>query len=361
LISIVLVLVIGLLAGGWLTRKLLPRLAERTPTDLDDALVEVAGSNLRWLILVMTANVQTRRLTFLSAGLKTLVGDAAFIINLALVFRILWRSIAVADKWFRDKSAEEDREQDVGPLITLLARLGRIGLVFAAGSLLLSRFGIDVSVLAIALGVGGLAVSLASRDIIADFIAGFIIQIDRPFRVGDRIEIQGVGTWGDVVDIGLRSTRIRTRDNRMVIVPNGIIGSNQVVNYTYPDPQYRIETHIGVAYGTDIERARRIIIDTVRHVEGVLPDKPVDALYIEMGPSSMVFRVRWWIDSYIDTRRMLDRMHTALQESLDDASVEMPYPTQTLQIQMPLKTDQQLLKPSGALDARTPGAGVPDD
>jgi small-conductance mechanosensitive channel len=196
-----------------------------------------------------------------------------------------------------------------------------------------------------ALGLGGFAFSLAARDTIADAIAGFIILVDRPFRIGDRIEIQGVGTWGDVTDIGLRTTRIRTRDNRMVIVPNSVIGANQVINYTYPDPRYRIETQVGIGYGTDIERARQVIADAVRGVEGVIPDKPVDALYAEMGDSAMIFRVRWWIESYADTRRVEDRVHTALQHALDEAGIESPFPTQSVNVVM----EQKAVDPLPAL------------
>jgi small-conductance mechanosensitive channel len=206
-------------------------------------------------------------------------------------------------------------------------------------TILLSHFGVNITGFAAALGIGGLAFSLAARDTIADAIAGFIILVDRPFRIGDRIEIQGVDTWGDVTDIGLRTTRIRTRDNRMVIVPNSVIGANQVINYTYPDPRYRIETHVGIGYGTDVETARRVLIEAVRHIEGVLPDRPVDALYIEMGDSAMIFRVRWWIESYVDTRRVMDRVHTALQRALDEAGIESPFPTQNVNLVAGQKTD----------------------
>jgi len=144
-----------------------------------------------------------------------------------------------------------------------------------------------------------------------------------------------------VVDIGLRSTRIRTRDNRLVIVPNNSISTDQIVNYTYPDTQYRIQIEIGVGYGQDIEKVRQIIIDTVRQVAGVLPDKPVDALYVEMGQSAMTFRVRWWIDSYVDTRRMFDSVNTALQKTLDEAGVEMPFNTYDINIMnMPGTTEE---------------------
>jgi small-conductance mechanosensitive channel len=218
----------------------------------------------------------------------------------------------------------------------------------------LSHFGVNVSAIAAALGVGGLAFSLAARDTIADAISGFIILLDRPFRIGDRIEIQDEGTWGDVMDIGIRTTSIRTRDNRMVIVPNSVIGKNQVINYSYPDPQYRIETHVSIAYGVDIEAARRTIVEAVSQVEGVLQDKPVDALYIRMGESAMIFRVRWWIESYVDTRRMFDRVHSVLQHALDSAGIDMPFPTQSLRVQIDSSLPESLASAPGRPDVTVP-------
>jgi small-conductance mechanosensitive channel len=231
-------------------------------------------------------------------------------------------------------AAQQHRLDELDPLIVLLSRASRILLLITAITILLSHFGINITAFAAALGIGGLAISLAAQDTIRDAIAGFIILIDRPFRIGDRIEIKSVGTWGDVMEIGLRTTRIRTRDNRMVIVPNSIIGSNEVVNYSYPDPTYRIQTHVGVAYGTDIELARRIMIEAVRQVPSILPDKPVDALYIEMGDSAMIFRVRFWIESYVDARRVIDRVHTALQGAMDAAGIQSPFPSQNLYLHL---------------------------
>ena len=133
-------------------------------------------------------------------------------------------------------------------------------------------------------------------------------------------------TWGDVVDIGLRSTRIRTRDNRMVVIPNSQIGKSLVVNYAYPNDQYRLEIHIGIAYGSDIEKARQVMIDAVRGVEGVLPDRPVEALFLEFGDSALVFRIRWWLESYVDTRQMFDRVNTDLYKALQKEKIQLPFP-----------------------------------
>ncbi len=322
----------GYLIGTWLIRRGLPMVARRTPTEFDSRLLEAIGPSLRWLVVVFALHFATERLTFLGAGLKVLLTDVYFVLGLGISLHIVWMLIDLSNEWYRIHLAEEERLVELDPALILLVRMGRVIVAVVGAIILLSHFGINVTALAAVLGIAGLAISLAARDSIADAIAGFIILVDRPFRIGDRIEIQGVGTWGDVDEIGLRTTRIRTRDNRMVIVPNALISTNQVVNYTYPDPRYRIETQVGIAYGTDVKTARRIMADTVRQVEGVLLDKPVDVLYIEMGDSAMIFRLRWWIESYLDTRPMLDLVHTTLQYALDEAGIESPYPTQTLNL-----------------------------
>jgi small-conductance mechanosensitive channel len=283
---------------------------------------------------VLILQFATTRLVFLNADIKLFLGHIYFLIYLVIILSGLWKLVDDAiDNYIVELSSKDDLKR-LEHLLPLLHRLAHIILIVFGAQVLLSRFGIELGAIATALGIGGLAISLAAQDILGDLIAGFIILVSQPFRVGDRIEVQDLGTWGDVVSIGARTTNIRTRDNRMVIVPNSIIGKSQVVNFTYPDSRYRVQREIGIAYGTDIEVARQIIIDTIRKVEGVLKDKPVDALYIAMGDSAMTFRVRWWIESYVDTRFMFDRVNTALQIALDEAGIEMPYPTQELNVRI---------------------------
>jgi small-conductance mechanosensitive channel len=229
--------------------------------------------------------------------------------------------------------------------LLLLKRLVQSLVIALVITILFSHFGVNITALLAGLGILGLAFSLAAQDTLSDAISGFVILVDQPYRIGDRIEIQGENTWGDVVEIGLRTTRIRTLDNRMAIVPNSIISNSQVINYTFPDPRYRIQTHISIAYGSDIERVRELIVETVSKVEGVLPDKPVDSLYIEMGDSAMIFRVRWWLGTYADTRRMFDQVNTALQNVFDANGIDMPYPIHTTKLEVDDKT-ASLLMPS---------------
>ncbi|MEA3336725.1 MAG: mechanosensitive ion channel family protein [Chloroflexota bacterium] len=341
-------LMVGLsyLIGTWIIRRLLPPLVQRTRIDFDDQLLQDVSSELRWLVVILALHLATLRLGFLSVGFKQVLIDIYFVLGLAVVFHMAWKTIALGEAWFRAKSVEEQREEQLAPGITAVSRLTYVLATVVAVSVLLSHFGVNVLAFSAALGLTGLALSLAAKDTLADIIAGFMVLIDQPFRVGDRIEIQEIGTWGDVVEIGLRTTSIRTRDNRMVIVPNSIIGKNQVVNYTFPDPRFRIQTHVGIDYDTDIEAARRVIVDTVRKVDGVLQDKPVDALYVEMGETAMIFRVRWWIASYEDTRRMFDKVHTSLQQALDEAGIEIPFTTYDVNLKLDNQNSDVLI-PAG--------------
>ncbi len=329
---------VGYLLGTWLIPGLLRRVVRRTPTEFDDEFLEVIGPQLRWLIVVIAFQIAIFRLSFLGLELRAFFDDAFFLLYLAICFSIVWRLLDFAVEWYHEHVVAEEDGERLDPVITLFHRAAQGFWIVTAITILLTHFGVSVVAISASLGIAGLAISLAAQDTLADVISGFIILVDRPFRVGDRIEISGLGTWGDVVHIGARTTRIRTRDNRMVIVPNSTIGKSQVVNYTFPDPRYRVQMDIGVGYGMDIEQVRRIVIETVSRVEGVLTDKPVDALYVEMGDSAMVFRVRWWLESYADTRQMFDKVNTALQKALDEAGIDMPYPTHNLNLEVGRET-----------------------
>jgi len=330
-ISVLLILVFWLLVSR-LVYTGLKKAIQKTGNRYAETFIDQIRRQIFIIILVIGFQVGTVRLAVLDGIVKRWLNQFYTAIYVVIVTVILWRLLDTVVDWYQ-KEVEPKREQhQVDTILLLLQRGARVLLIAINGIMLLSLYNINVNALIAALGVGGLALSLAAQDTLSNVISGIMIMLDQPFRVGDRIEIQRLGTWGDVVDIGLRSTRIRTRDNRLVIVPNNSISTDQIVNYTYPDPRYRIEIEIGIGYGQDIEQVRKILVDTVQQVEGVWPDKPVDALYVEMGQSAMIFRVRWWILSYVDTRRMFDRVNTALQAALDENGIKTPYNTLDINI-----------------------------
>ena len=101
-----------------------------------------------------------------------------------------------------------------------------------------------------------------------------------------------------------------------------------------PSPEYRLQTHISIAYGTPIKTIQDLVVETMQNVDGVMQDRNIDVLYHEMGDSAMIFRVRWWISTYADKRRVIDRVHIALQEAIDESGMESPFNTQTIDLQV---------------------------
>lgn len=322
-ISLLIILLSVLLIARFLI-YLLDRLADRTSIEYDDRFIKAIRPQIRWLAFIISSQYATNRLLFLSPWLKQSLGQIYFTLYVLLGVSILWKLIDAASEWFIEQAEKLGRSERSESVFLLGQRALRVLLLMIGVIIVLDHYGINVNALITALGIGGLALSLAAQDTLSNIISGIIIMLDQPFRVGDRIEIQGLDTWGDVVDIGVRTTRIRTRDNRLVIVPNSSISGNQIVNYTYPDPRYRVQIQIGVEYGVDLKGVRRIIIEAVQEVEGVLLDKPIEVLFLEFGDSAMILRVRWWIDSYVDTRRMFDKVNEAIYIALDEAGVEMP-------------------------------------
>jgi small-conductance mechanosensitive channel len=321
----VLTVLLTLVLSGPVLKRVLQRAVKTTSTEFDDRIVKSIVPPVRWLVVLFVVEFSALRLDFISIGLRRFLQDVFFVLYATVVGIIIWKLLDLAIEHYTEQVTPTEDADKIETLLPLARRIAQVAIILICFSVVLEHFGIPITAAATSLGIAGLAFSLAAHDTLADAISGFVIMLDRPFRVGDRIEIQGLSTWGDVVEIGTRTTRIRTRDNRLVIVPNSIISKNQVVNYSYPDPLYRVQIEIGIGYGADIEAVRRIIRDAVRKVEGVLPDKPVDALFLEFGEPVMIFRVRWWIDSYIDTRRMFDSVNEALYEALAAAGIDMPF------------------------------------
>lgn len=317
-----LIILLGVTLVARLLYRVLLRIARQTPTEYDDIILEAIQNQVIWLLWVLIFQWSTNRLIFLAASIKQWLNQLYATLYILIFSVIIWKLIDLGIQWYQEQ--HDQRSTRPNPFIPLMRRSARIVLLMIGLTIVLNIYGINITALVAVLGIGGLAFSLAAQDTLADAISGFIILMDQPFREGDRIEIEGINTWGDVVEIGTRTTRIRTRDNRMVIVPNSIISKSQIINYTYPDPRYRVEIQIGVGYGVRLPEVREIITQAVRKVEGVLPDKPVDVLFLEFGDPALVLRIRWWIHSYVDTRRMFDKVNEAIYDALNEAKIDLP-------------------------------------
>lgn len=327
-------IVVGYLIGTWLIRWLFPRLVQRTKTQLDDRLLQASGNQIRWLAVLLILRNATNRLTFVNATTKTTLGDIYFFLALYLLVLLLFRLINLGGREAEERARITGRTKELDPLIMLAMWASRLLVLLLAISLSLSHFGVNVTGVALFIGLVGLVITLAGRDILADFIAGAFILIDRPYRIGDRVDLPSMNTWGDVFDISMRSTRIRAIDNRMVILPNSEIGKSQIINYSYTDTSFFDQCDVLVAYNNDLDAIGQLLIDTIGTVEGVMTEREIGAWLMTFREYSAVFTVAWWIESYTQRYDVHDRVTKAIARALREAGAAMPYRLGNLNVEL---------------------------
>jgi small-conductance mechanosensitive channel len=213
------------------------------------------------------------------------------------------------------------------PLINKVVRF----VVVAVGAIItLDHLGLNVAPLLAGAGVMGLALSLAAKDTLSNLIAGVLLIMDRPFQVGDRIELwmtpDETGTWGDVIEIGLRATKIRNPDNLIVVVPNNEIMRRDIVNYTMSGSNIRLRIPFSVAYESDIETAKRVLIRIADETEGVESNPAPVAIVRGFGPSEVNLQLRVWIQDARARRAIADHITERAMTEFAAAGVEIPYP-----------------------------------
>lgn len=189
-------------------------------------------------------------------------------------------------------------------------------------------FGLPLTALASAVGLIGLGVSFALKDMIANFISGLMILINRPFKIGDQITVEGES--GTVKDIQIRATAVKTYDGRKVIVPNSTLYNDTVINNTAYDER-RFEVVVGVGYDDNIEKAKELAMETLEEAEGVDPDPEPQVLVNELGGSSVDVKLRGWTKpSKANMVKSASEVTQLVKEKYDEAGIDIPFPIRTV-------------------------------
>lgn len=220
--------------------------------------------------------------------------------------------------------------------LPLINRGVRILVVVLGIVIALDRLGMEIQPFLAGAGVLGVALSFAAKDTLSNLIAGVLLILDRPFQVGDRVELwtapTETGTWGDVVEIGLRATKIRNPDNLVVVVPNNEIMQRDIVNYTMSGDHIRLRIPFAVAYESDIDRAKEALIATALEVEGVKPQPAPIVILRGFGASEVNLQLRVWIWDARARRRVADEITERALGVFAAAGLEIPHPKRELYI-----------------------------
>lgn len=223
-------------------------------------------------------------------------------------------------------------------LFSFLRQLLRVGIYVLAlvvyASLVPALRSLGAAILAGA-GVTALIIGLAAQSTFSNLVAGFVILLYRPFRVGDRIQIAaptGVET-GDVENITLGYTVLRTRDNRRVVVPNNTIVNQTTINLTSVTPRVIAEIDVGIGYGSNIDKARSILEEVVR--SHPLVEELIEIPVVALGDSAVVLRVRAWCRNAQDAVQVRWDVLEAAKKRFDAAGIEIPFPYRNVVLHQP--------------------------
>jgi len=258
--------------------------------------------------------------------------DRVFYAFMIIILASFANSIAMTLLPALEENIAEKTETKVdNVLFGLLHKFATIIIFVTAGILALDVLGLNIMPFIAGAGIVGIAIGFAAKDTLSNVIAGILLIIDRPFEVGDRIEVWSApvnsATWGDVVDIGLRATKIRTTDNIVIIIPNNVIMTRDIVNYTNITDEIRIRIPIGIAYDADVKKAKELIIKVSQELDWVMGEpSPPKVVVKSFGDSAVNLEARVWIK---EPRRRMDTVShitDRVKEVFQDEGIEIPYP-----------------------------------
>ncbi len=220
----------------------------------------------------------------------------------------------------------------------------------------LAAAGFEISQLAIVVGALSVGIGFGLQNVVNNFVSGLILMFERPIQPGDVVEVSG--TSGKVREIGMRATTLTTFEGADVVVPNGVLLNEKLINWTLSDMDRRIDVNVGVAYGSDPKRVLELLLEVTRSTPGITDQPAPSILFSGFGASSLDFAIRSWTNNFGDWVTIRSDLHVRVYEALRQAGIEIPFPQQDLHLRTISSTAGELLArraaPPDAPDAAPP-------
>lgn len=329
---------LGALAGSfliWLILKRLLKLLEKKIQNYEFIRINAEIFNVLhktfFLVLVLLTGTYLIQLFNIQVLVHTF--HAMLIMLLASPIR---KFLNISIGYLRNNIAKKTKSKVDDIIFDLLIKFSGVFTYITASILALDMIGINVMPFVAGAGVAGIAIGFAAKDTLSNLIAGVLLIIDRPFEIGDRIEVwsapTGSATWGDVIDIGLRATKIRTTDHIIIIIPNNEIMKRDIVNYTSISSKIRVRIDIGIGYDADTAKAKEIICQVANSVDWIMKDPAPKVVVRNFGESSVDLQARVWI---ADARKRMDTISAItdrVKEAFDREGIEIPYPKRDIMV-----------------------------
>jgi len=310
---------------AYILGRLLMARARRTGTDEDNDLVRSLKRPVIAAIVLLGAAVAAAALPLAETWEVRLIRTlfALFVAATTVALVRAWKLTLFW--WSRDPKSNEEKDwaRDFSPLLT---KVGALLIALFGLITILENVGVDVNSLVVSLGVGSLAVGLAAQDTLANMFAGFTLLLDRPFRIGERIQLAS-GEIGDVETIGIRATHIRNFDESLLVVPNSVLTKEKVLNLSRPSRTITTRLTVGVAYDSDLGQVKQILKESALVSSRIDRDREPRVLVLGFGDAAVNFRLVFWVKDYTEQAQATSEVYEEIYRRLAEAGIDMPLPT----------------------------------
>jgi len=320
-------IVVGKIAD-WIISGIIGRIAVKSANQYDDRFVKLVHRPIFLSFVLLGLALATRRIgmpaapAFITIGVLKTIAIFVWFNTLSSLMNLLVEVF----------SRTKDTKIVQTGMLSLLHNVMKIVVVALAGYFLFLAWNINVTAWLASAGIVGLALSFAAKDTLSNLFAGVSIIMDAPYKMGDFIILDS-GERGVVTDIGLRSTRILTRDDIEITIPNGVIGNGKIINEAGgPTSQHRIRVAIGVAYGSDVDQVIEVLENVAAENNDALAAPAPRVRFRSFGESSLDFELLVWIAKPIDRGRVKHELNCAVYKALNNNNIEIPYPQRDVHV-----------------------------
>lgn len=322
---LIIVFAYGILAklGDLFVSRVLVRLTARTKMSMDDRIVECFHVPVIWTIFAIgilhALTIPPPLPPPWHIALPSLDKTLVIVLWVVACFRLFSR---IADRNVVEVISRGKIGQD---LYHLLYNLTRVVLVAIGVLWILAVWKVNLTPMFASAGIAGIAVALAAKDTLANFFGGISIFVDRTYKVGDYIIVDNTDR-GEVVEIGIRSTRIKTRDDVLITIPNSLLANAKIINESAPEPRFRIRVPVGVAYESDLEEVEKVLLEVAAANAAVVKDPAPRVRVRAFADSSVNFEILCWLEDPRFKGREIHNLLKAVFKAFRERNITIPFP-----------------------------------
>jgi small-conductance mechanosensitive channel len=327
---LVIVLIYFILAKAvdLLIDKIVRKATAWTRITIDDYLINFAHKPIYWTVFWFGV-LHALSIEPLAAPWRTVLPS----LGKSMVLLIWTIAVIRGLNWaFQEKIARSSAADKIGKdVLLLLKNVTRVVLIVSGILWILTIWDISLTPLFASAGIAGIAVALAAKDTLANFFGGISIFLDRAYKIGDYIIVDG-GDRGEVVEIGIRSTRIKTRDDVMITIPNAIMANSKIINESAPVPRFRIRVPFGVAYGSDVAQVEEVVLAVAGANPNIVTELAPRVRLRSFADSSLNFELLCWVEDPAGKGLEIHNILKAIYQVFAEKGIVIPFPQRDLHI-----------------------------